>query len=187
MDRAQPPRPRKSRRASRRHRGRHIQPSPHRRLGQHDMDPHSRPPVARRTQRNHRSRRHRRLLQRARRKTLRGRYFTESEDKTKPHVAIINRSFERIYFPGEDPLAHQLSHLGQLLSRFKSSASSKTSRKANSIRRIFRPSTFLSIKMPTPASCSPSEHRRTKPQSSPLSPPPSTTSIPKSSPFRAQR
>jgi macrolide transport system ATP-binding/permease protein len=45
-------------------------------------------------------------------KLLRGRNFDESEDNTKPHVAIINRSFERVYFPGEDPLAHQLSHLG---------------------------------------------------------------------------
>src|SRR5580698_459323 len=44
-------------------------------------------------------------------KLLRGRYFTESDDKTKPQVAIINRSFERTYFPGEDPLAHQLSYL----------------------------------------------------------------------------
>ena len=45
-------------------------------------------------------------------KLLRGRNFDESEDSTKPHVAIINRTFERVYFPGEDPLAHQLSHLG---------------------------------------------------------------------------
>ena len=45
-------------------------------------------------------------------KLLRGRYFTESDDKTKPQVAIINRSFERAYFPGEDPLTHQVSHLG---------------------------------------------------------------------------
>jgi predicted permease len=44
-------------------------------------------------------------------KLLRGRYFNESEDKTKPLVVIINRSFERVYFPGEDPLAHQLSYL----------------------------------------------------------------------------
>ncbi len=44
-------------------------------------------------------------------KLLRGRYFNESDDKTKPQVAIINRSFERTYFPGEDPLAHQLSYL----------------------------------------------------------------------------
>jgi macrolide transport system ATP-binding/permease protein len=42
---------------------------------------------------------------------LRGRTFDESEDKTKPLVAIINRSFERVYFPGEDPFAHQLSYL----------------------------------------------------------------------------
>jgi macrolide transport system ATP-binding/permease protein len=44
-------------------------------------------------------------------KLFRGRNFDESEDKTKPLVAIINRSFERVYFPGEDPLAHQLSYL----------------------------------------------------------------------------
>lgn len=44
-------------------------------------------------------------------KLLRGRNFEESEDKSKPLVAIINRSFERAYFPGEDPLAHQLSYL----------------------------------------------------------------------------
>jgi macrolide transport system ATP-binding/permease protein len=46
-------------------------------------------------------------------KLLRGRNFDESEDKSKPAVAIINRSFERVFFPGEDPLAHQLSHLGK--------------------------------------------------------------------------
>ena len=44
-------------------------------------------------------------------KLLRGRFFDESEDKSKPAVAIINRSFERTYFPGEDPLAHQLSYI----------------------------------------------------------------------------
>ena len=46
-------------------------------------------------------------------KLLRGRNFDESEDHSKPAVAIINRSFARVYFPGEDPLAHQLSHLGK--------------------------------------------------------------------------
>ncbi len=46
-------------------------------------------------------------------KLLRGRYFHQSEDQTKPLVAIINRSFARVHFPGEDPLAHQLSHLGK--------------------------------------------------------------------------
>jgi macrolide transport system ATP-binding/permease protein len=44
-------------------------------------------------------------------KLLRGRYFTEFDDKTRPQVVIINRSFERTYFPGEDPLTHQLSYL----------------------------------------------------------------------------
>jgi len=42
---------------------------------------------------------------------LRGRYFSEAEDASKPHVAIINQSFEKHYFPGEDPLGKQLSYL----------------------------------------------------------------------------
>lgn len=46
-------------------------------------------------------------------KLLRGRNFDESEDHSKPAVAIINSSFARVHFPGEDPLAHQLSHLGK--------------------------------------------------------------------------
>ena len=37
-------------------------------------------------------------------KLLRGRYFTDEEDDSKPHVAIINQSFAKKYFPGEDPL-----------------------------------------------------------------------------------
>jgi macrolide transport system ATP-binding/permease protein len=35
---------------------------------------------------------------------LRGRYFTDDEDKSKPGVAIINQSLARKYFPGEDPI-----------------------------------------------------------------------------------
>jgi macrolide transport system ATP-binding/permease protein len=35
---------------------------------------------------------------------LRGRYFTEEEDKSKPGVVVINESFAKKYFPGEDPL-----------------------------------------------------------------------------------
>jgi predicted permease len=42
---------------------------------------------------------------------LRGRYFNETEDKSKPRVAIINQAFARQHFPGEDPLGKQLSHL----------------------------------------------------------------------------
>jgi predicted permease len=44
-------------------------------------------------------------------KLARGRWFDESEDKSKPPVAIINQSFAKQYFPGEDPLGKQLSHL----------------------------------------------------------------------------
>jgi len=33
---------------------------------------------------------------------LRGRYFNEDEDKTKGSVAIVNQTFARQYFPGED-------------------------------------------------------------------------------------
>jgi macrolide transport system ATP-binding/permease protein len=41
----------------------------------------------------------------------RGRYFTESEDASKPHVAIINEAFDRQYFTGEDALGQHLSYL----------------------------------------------------------------------------
>jgi predicted permease len=41
---------------------------------------------------------------------LRGRYFTESEDSSKPRVAIINQAFARQYFPGEDALGRQISY-----------------------------------------------------------------------------
>jgi predicted permease len=37
-------------------------------------------------------------------KMLRGRYFNETEDDTKPKVAIINQALARKYFPGEDPI-----------------------------------------------------------------------------------
>ena len=42
---------------------------------------------------------------------LRGRYFDESEDLSKPHVAIVNQAFARLYFPGEDPLGKRISPL----------------------------------------------------------------------------
>ena len=37
-------------------------------------------------------------------KLLRGRYFTDAEDASKPRVVIINQALARKYFPGEDPL-----------------------------------------------------------------------------------
>jgi len=37
-------------------------------------------------------------------KLLRGRYFSDEEDKSKPGVAVINESLAKKYFPGEDPL-----------------------------------------------------------------------------------
>ena len=44
-------------------------------------------------------------------KLVRGRYFNEAEDASKPPVAIINQAFVRQYFPGEDALGKQLSYL----------------------------------------------------------------------------
>jgi len=35
---------------------------------------------------------------------LRGRYFTDDEDQSKPNVAIISQSLAQLYFPGEDPI-----------------------------------------------------------------------------------
>jgi predicted permease len=40
-------------------------------------------------------------------KLLRGRYFTETDDLSKPHVAIINQTLAKKYFPGEDPVGKQ--------------------------------------------------------------------------------
>jgi macrolide transport system ATP-binding/permease protein len=42
---------------------------------------------------------------------LRGRYFREEDDKSKPPVAIINQALARQYFPGEDPVGQQIIFL----------------------------------------------------------------------------
>jgi predicted permease len=39
---------------------------------------------------------------------LRGRYFTEADDASKLHEAIINRTMERQEFPGEDPIGKRI-------------------------------------------------------------------------------
>jgi macrolide transport system ATP-binding/permease protein len=39
---------------------------------------------------------------------LQGRYFTESDDASRPHVAIINRTMANQLFPGEDPVGKRL-------------------------------------------------------------------------------
>jgi macrolide transport system ATP-binding/permease protein len=41
-------------------------------------------------------------------KLVRGRFFTDSDDLTKPKVVIINRALAKRYFPGEDPLGKQI-------------------------------------------------------------------------------
>src|SRR5262249_24556822 len=41
-------------------------------------------------------------------KLLRGRYFTDAEDASKPHVAIINQALAMRYFPGEDPIGKRI-------------------------------------------------------------------------------
>ena len=39
---------------------------------------------------------------------LQGRYFDDSEDKSKAGVAVINQAFARKYFPGGNPLGHKV-------------------------------------------------------------------------------
>jgi macrolide transport system ATP-binding/permease protein len=39
---------------------------------------------------------------------LRGRYFTEDDDASKPSVMIINQALARKYFPGQDPLGQRI-------------------------------------------------------------------------------
>ena len=41
-------------------------------------------------------------------KLARGRYFTESEDASKPRVVIINQALAKRYFPGEDPIGKRI-------------------------------------------------------------------------------
>jgi macrolide transport system ATP-binding/permease protein len=43
-------------------------------------------------------------------KLLRGRYFTDAEDASKPKVVIINQALARKYFPGEDPIGKQFGN-----------------------------------------------------------------------------
>jgi macrolide transport system ATP-binding/permease protein len=41
-------------------------------------------------------------------KLLRGRYFSDAEDASKPRVVIINQSLAKKYFPGQDPIGKQI-------------------------------------------------------------------------------
>jgi macrolide transport system ATP-binding/permease protein len=41
-------------------------------------------------------------------KMLRGRYFSDAEDDSKPKVVIINQALARKYFPGEDPIGKMI-------------------------------------------------------------------------------
>jgi macrolide transport system ATP-binding/permease protein len=43
-------------------------------------------------------------------KVVRGRYFTDAEDGSKPNVVIINEALARKYFPGEDPIGKQIGN-----------------------------------------------------------------------------
>jgi macrolide transport system ATP-binding/permease protein len=41
---------------------------------------------------------------------VRGRFFTNDEDASKPRVVIINQSLARKYFPGEDPIGKKIAN-----------------------------------------------------------------------------
>lgn len=42
-------------------------------------------------------------------KLLRGRYFTDAEDLSKPNVVVVNQAMARQYFPGEDPIGKRIA------------------------------------------------------------------------------
>jgi len=42
---------------------------------------------------------------------LRGRYFTDAEDLSKPRVAVVNQALARKYYPGEDPVGKQFGDI----------------------------------------------------------------------------
>lgn len=39
---------------------------------------------------------------------LRGRFFTDADDESKPQVAIVNQALARKYFPGQDPVGQKI-------------------------------------------------------------------------------
>jgi macrolide transport system ATP-binding/permease protein len=41
---------------------------------------------------------------------LRGNFFSENDDSTKPNVVVINRAFEKQYFSGEDPIGKKIGN-----------------------------------------------------------------------------
>jgi macrolide transport system ATP-binding/permease protein len=41
---------------------------------------------------------------------VRGRYFTDAEDASKPGVVVINQALARQYFPGQDPIGQTIVH-----------------------------------------------------------------------------
>jgi len=44
-------------------------------------------------------------------KLLRGRYFTETDDASKPGIVIINQALAKKYFPDEDPIGKKIGNL----------------------------------------------------------------------------
>jgi predicted permease len=52
------------------------------------------------------------LLATLKAKLLRGRYFTDAEDASKPRVVIINQAFAKQYFPREDPIGKKIGDTG---------------------------------------------------------------------------
>jgi macrolide transport system ATP-binding/permease protein len=50
------------------------------------------------------------LFSTLRARLLQGRYFTETDDATKPHVALINNAFVKKYFPEEDPIGKKVAN-----------------------------------------------------------------------------
>jgi predicted permease len=42
---------------------------------------------------------------------VKGRYFTDAEDGSKPTVIVINEAFAKKYFPGEDPIGKQVADI----------------------------------------------------------------------------
>ena len=41
---------------------------------------------------------------------LRGRFFTEADDSSRPGVAVINQALAQEYFPGEDPIGQRIAN-----------------------------------------------------------------------------
>ena len=91
-----------------------------------------------------------RYFQTLRAPLMRGRFFTDADDASKPPVVIINQALARKYFPGEDPIGKQIGDTSLTPESLKEIVGIVYDiKEGRSIARSGRPSTIRSTRGPT--------------------------------------